>query len=153
MQSQNIDDLNAVLGRATELVSELKAGETARPVAERPGFLVPAGANDPQPIIEHLATATQLTFVIGAGVSMEAGLSSWVLLVRKLLERVAPKTLIGADRTAWLDAAAEPGPLGMAAMARALSGSDSEFVDAVESVLIGPPSRCSSLERCPTDRR
>jgi len=104
----------------------------AAEVAKRPSFLVATSGNDPQPIVERLAGARQLTFVIGAGASMEAGLPSWAGLVRALLDAAAPTSLNDADRQAWLDAAAESGLLGMAATARALAGSDAEFLKRVE---------------------
>jgi len=101
-------------------------------IADRPSFLVTQVNNDPLPIIERLAGAPRLTFVVGAGASMEAGLPSWGRLVRNLLESAAPATLDESDRAARLDAAAESGLLGMAATARALAGRDEEFVRRVE---------------------
>jgi NAD-dependent SIR2 family protein deacetylase len=130
-----LSDLSETLARATSIVDHL--GSIREPVAveHRPGFLVPQPGNDPQPIIERLASAERLTFLVGAGASMEAGLPSWGRLVRGVLESLAPASLDGSDRAAWLDAAAEPGLLGMAATARALAGSDKEFVKRVEHQL------------------
>jgi hypothetical protein len=98
-------------------------------------LLVPQSDNDPRPIIERIAAAERLTFVVGAGASMESGLPSWAELVRALLDGLAPATLDAVDRAAWLDAAAESGLLGMAATARALVADDKEFVRQVKSRL------------------
>lgn len=132
MQRGRLADLSDVLARATALVDGIESTPQALEIADRPSFLVAQTDNDPLPIIERLAGAQRLTFVVGAGASMEAGLPSWGRLVRDLLESAAPATLDESDRAAWLDAAAESGLLGMAATARALAGSDKEFVKRVE---------------------
>ncbi|HEY4277465.1 MAG TPA: SIR2 family protein [Conexibacter sp.] len=132
MQRDELTDLSGVLARAAALVDGLAAPPNALDVADRPSFLESQPDNAPQPIIERLASTQKLTFVVGAGASMEAGLPSWGRLVRALLESAAPPSLGERDRVAWLDAAAEPGLLGMAATARALAGSDREFVKRVE---------------------
>ncbi len=129
MRPGALDDLSETLARASAIAAGLGEVEEPLPVEQRPGFLV---GDDPQPIIERLATAERVTFVLGAGASMEAGLPSWRGLVRDLLRDVAPRSLAGADRAAWLDAVAESGVLGMAATARALSRSDAEFVRRVQ---------------------
>lgn len=129
MQRDQLAGLSGTLARAVALVDDLgDSGRQAVAVAERPNFLVAEPDNDPQPIIERLASAERLTFVIGAGASMEAGLPSWGDLVRAVLEATAPTSLGESDRIAWLDAAAESGLLGMAATARALARSDKAFV-------------------------
>jgi hypothetical protein len=132
VQPGRLSDLSEVLARATSLVDDLGSVRQAVVVEDRPGFLVAQPGNDPQPIIERLASAERLTFLVGAGASMEAGLPSWGRLVRAVLESLAPASLGENDRAAWLDAAGEPGLLGMAATARALAGSDEEFVRRVE---------------------
>jgi hypothetical protein len=128
-------DLSELLARANALVGGFESSGTITPVGERPGFLLAQIENDPQPIIERMASAADLTFVVGAGASMEAGLPSWAGLVRTLLEAGAPGSLDQNDRAAWLDASAESGLLGMAATARVLAGSDEEFVKRVEQHL------------------
>jgi hypothetical protein len=130
-----LDDLSELLARATAVVDGFESTGGDLRIAERPGFLVAQPQNDPQPIIERLAGADRLTFVVGAGASMEAGLPSWAGLVRALLAAAAPASLDENDRAAWLDAAGESGLLGVAATARALAGSDEEFIKRVNDNL------------------
>jgi hypothetical protein len=113
-------------------VDDLAFAPEVVPLETRPAFLVAQPGNDPKPIIERLASAERLTFVVGAGASMEAGLPSWGRLVRVLLDATAPRSLSERDRAAWLGAVGESGLLGMAATARALAGGDEEFVKLVE---------------------
>jgi SIR2-like domain len=135
VRSGELADLSELLARAGAVVHGVESSSARVPVSERPGFLIAQPDNDPRPIIEQLAGAERLTFVVGAGVSMEAGLPSWAGLVRALLESAAPTTLDEQERAAWLDAAAEPGLLGMAATARVLAKSDSEFIERVDERL------------------
>jgi hypothetical protein len=135
MSRGELGDVSELLGRAIGLVDSFESSGERVPVGERPGFLVRQRENNPQPILERIASARRMTFVIGAGASMEAGLPSWGGLVRSLLESAAPKSLGESDRAAWLDAAAESGLLGMAAIARALASNDRQFVKRVNSQL------------------
>jgi hypothetical protein len=135
VQRGEFADISELLSRAVGLVGAFESTAESVPIGQRPGFLIPQPNNDPQPIIARIAGASRLTFVIGAGASMEAGLPSWGGLVRALLESAAPTSLGENDRMAWLDAAGESGLLGMAATARALATSDKEFVKRVNYYL------------------
>jgi SIR2-like domain len=58
------------------------------------------------PLIERVAEAGDLTLLVGAGASMEAGLPSWRVLIERLLERVAAQMHeLGDDkeRAAWVE--------------------------------------------------
>jgi hypothetical protein len=135
VQPDRVADLAETLTRARGLVDRLESPRGLVPVADRPSFLVARRGNNPAPIIRRLATARRLTFVVGAGASMEAGLPSWGGLVRALLASAAPKSLSEVDCAAWLDAASESGLLGMAATARALAPDDEQFIARVQTYL------------------
>lgn len=62
--------------------------------------------SDIEPLIERLADARNLTLLVGAGASMEAGLPSWTRLIEMLLETVAAElpNLDDEDRDAWVAA-------------------------------------------------
>lgn len=132
MRQESVGDLSELLEQATLLAARLGEDPAALPAVERPSFLVAQPDNDPQPIIERIAEAERLTFVVGAGASMEAGLPSWASLVRSVLEAVAPRDLAEGDRAAWLSAVEASGLLGMAATARALAGSDAAFMTLID---------------------
>ncbi len=132
MLRESAEDLSELLEQAAVLAERLRDVPAARPVSERPSFLVAVPGNDPQPIIERIAGAERLTFVVGAGASMEAGLPSWGTLVRDVLAAMAPHDMGEGDRAAWLSAFEESGLLGMAAAARALAGSDVAFMRLVD---------------------
>jgi len=137
MRQDRVKDLSEMLARASTLVDDLAEVPKPLPVGDRPSFLVPQGDNDPQPIIERLSSADRLTFVVGAGASMEAGLPSWASLVRSVLDAVAPEGLANGNRAAWLSAVEESGLLGMAATARGLTDSDGAFMGLVNQHVYG----------------
>lgn len=57
-----------------------------------------------EPLIERLATASDLTLLVGAGASMEAGLPSWRALIEQLLQTVGGELtgLSEEERAAWV---------------------------------------------------
>ena len=67
MQPDRVADLSEALARATALVDGLGSTSATVEIADRPSFLLARPDNDPQPIIERLASAERLTFVVGAG--------------------------------------------------------------------------------------
>lgn len=58
-----------------------------------------------EPLIERMAGARDLTLLVGAGASMEAGLPSWRRLIEMLLETVAAElhALDEKERKAWVE--------------------------------------------------
>lgn len=88
-------------------------------------------------VIDQLANADDLTFVVGAGVSMECGLPSWNGLVEGLLKRVARGDgLSGDDIDAFVDWTMREGPTAAAGMARARLPED-DFTEALRDELYG----------------
>jgi hypothetical protein len=90
-------------------------------------------------MISHLAERSSLTVVIGAGVSVEAGLPTWNRLVADLLER-AGRERLGLTDDAILDCWTDhitrgESPLGAAAVAEALAGDD--LADWIPDALYG----------------
>ncbi len=127
--SSPAQELGALLKRAQALTSALgDAPTSAAPRGERPGFFAPESGNDLSEVIERLSRSElPITFVLGAGASMEAGLPSWAALVRGLVKAVAPQ-LRAADKSAWLEAIDDGGLLAAAATVRAMT-SETRFRD------------------------
>jgi hypothetical protein len=125
------------------------------------------------PIAELIGAAgnsAKVTLVVGAGVSMEAGLPSWEKLLDRLLLRggeaaglidtIAPGATPTAEqaqrRLRWLAQAALDGPLGKAALAEALAGEqrDSWILEALyEDAVTGTPRGPADYYPGPIARR
>jgi hypothetical protein len=120
--SSRTQELASLLQRALTLADALgDAPASPTPREERPGFFAPESDNDLGEVVERLgATKLPITFVLGAGAAMEAGLPSWATLVRRLVKDVAPH-LRAKDRQTWLEAIDDGGLLAAAATARALT--------------------------------
>ena len=84
------------------------------------------------PLIERFAAAPQVTLVVGAGASMEAGLPSWPELIEKLLQRVArenPRLEEPADREDWIKRTLERDELlGAGAVVEVMADEDLELL-------------------------
>jgi hypothetical protein len=65
VQPGRLTDLSELLTRAKALAADLDSVEDTTEIGERPSFLVAQPRNDPQPIIERLASAKSLTFEPG----------------------------------------------------------------------------------------
>jgi hypothetical protein len=73
VQRGQLADLSQTLTRAVALIDGLESATQTVDIADHPGFLVVQPENDPQPVIERLASAPRLTFVVGAGASTPSG--------------------------------------------------------------------------------
>jgi hypothetical protein len=136
--SEPTDRLRDLLRRADQIANAL--GEQpvpSPPIEERPGYFDPERDNNLDEVVDRLLGASDpITFVVGAGASMEAGLPSWTKLVRELIRKVAPG-LPEPDRAAWVDAVEESGPLAAAAIARARCPDDDRFRELLWNELFG----------------
>lgn len=104
-----------------------RLGDEPRP-AEGRGYF---GAGDLEQAAKEIASSEfPLTLIAGAGVSMEAGLPSWVSLVRRLLERRASDLDPGL-RGEWVDAVMNEGPLAGAAVAESALMNEEFEINAV----------------------
>jgi hypothetical protein len=102
----------------------------------RPSYLRPEGEDRLDEAILRIAEAEELTFIVGAGASMEAGLPSWAGLVRQMVLDVAPD-LPPEERDLWLGTIVAEGWLPAAAVARVLSPSLADFRERLWQALYG----------------
>jgi SIR2-like domain len=123
---RELDDLRRNLSDALRNAERLS--DEPRP-AEGRGYFV---GDDLEHAVDQIARSRDpLTLIAGAGVSMEAGMPSWLGLVRRLVERVAGG-LEPVQRQGWVDAVMKEGPLAAAAVAES-AYMDSDFkVDTVK---------------------
>src|SRR6476660_9915121 len=124
----SVDELCELLRRAGEEAAVLADGpRIAPPVNARPGYFADEAGNRLEEVVERITAADcPLTFVVGAGASMEAGLPSWASLVRGMLEATAPR-LSDRDRQTWLEAIDDGGLLTAAAIARTRCPDEPKF--------------------------
>jgi hypothetical protein len=113
------------------------APSSVTPSQQRPGYFAPESDNDLGEVVTRLSKRdVPITFVLGAGASMEAGLPSWAALVRGLVNDVAPR-LRKSERNVWLEAIDDGGLLAAAATALALSRSKKHFSELLWKHLYG----------------
>jgi hypothetical protein len=136
--SSQASELKALLERAQALAGALGDGPLSPlPLEQRPGFFAPESGNELGEVVDRLSkTDLPITFVLGAGASMEAGLPSWAALVRGLVKTTAPR-LRKSEQDAWLEAIDDSGLLAAAATARALSSSGQRFRASLSKHLYG----------------
>jgi hypothetical protein len=133
-----VQELQLLLKRSQALADGLgDAPSRLVPSEERPGFFAPESGNQLDDVVDQLSQADlPITFVLGAGASMEAGLPSWAALVRGLVKDVAPR-LREQEKSMWLEAVDDGGLLAAAATARAMSSSEKRFSELLWRHLYG----------------
>jgi hypothetical protein len=136
--SSQASELKALLERAQALAGALGDGPLSPlPPEQRPGFFALESGDELGDVVDRLSgTDLPITFVLGAGASMEAGLPSWAALVRGLVKTTAPR-LRKSEQDAWLEAIDDGGLLAAAATARALSSSGQRFRESLSKHLYG----------------
>lgn len=78
-------------------------------------------------LIERIARAPEVTLLVGAGASMEAGLPSWPRLIEMLLETVAADLaeLDAQEKATWVEATLQRDDLlGAGAVVEVMAGQD-----------------------------
>lgn len=134
MPIPEVTRLSALLADAAAITREM--GDGARPEPPGVGYFGDAAASGITRAIEEIAGhAGEITMFVGAGVSMEAELPSWNVLVRNLLLRASRP---GDDEdavSAWADTVLQEGPLAAAAVAESLYPDGVAFRRALREVL------------------
>jgi SIR2-like domain len=126
------DELRGLLDRARVVADAMSAEPQP---AERPRYLHDEAMLDALDRLgEHEG---DITLIVGAGASMEAGLPSWPELVHRLLVRVAEARFDSAIRERWVEAMSSESLTAAAAVVEALSDDNENFIDRVRAALYG----------------
>lgn len=126
----SVDDVTTHLSRALEAADALS--DRAQPDDRRARYLEPELLD----AIDRAATFDgRITLIVGAGASMEAGLPSWPILVRGMLDEVASNVVAEDIRKRWIKAVEDEGLLAATAVVKALTESDDAFGDLLRRAL------------------
>jgi hypothetical protein len=131
--------LRQLLDDAVRVAAE--AGDDARPEPPGVGYFADADSGISDAIDVVGRHEGEITMFVGAGVSMEAELPSWNVLVRKLLLAARGPGDPEAAVVAWADAVLQEGPLAAAAVAEALHNDSARFRRALREALYERDSR------------
>lgn len=133
MSQFELEELRRVLTQASEMAEAL-GDEPPEPVAE--GRYLGSDA-----ILEAIDSVSEhdgdLTVIVGAGASMEAGLPSWPQLITRLLRGVSSSQFQEAVRDQWVELMVGESPTTAAAVVEALSTTPEDYVDRVRAALYG----------------